>query len=453
MLSYANDRYLIESESNSLDNLIKDLTRKIETDDTNSFITFLSDSSIFKFGRPPRTLEGMAIAIKDNISTTQFDTTCASEMLRGYRPSYDATAVRRLRDAGAIIIGKTNMDEFAMGCASRNSAFGAVSHPVFDDHSPGGSSGGSAAAVAGGMCHAALGSDSGGSVRQPASLCGVCGFRPTYGRLSRYGLIAFASSLDQIGIIAPDMDTIQRVFDVIKGHDENDLTSLFKSINFQSFNMCDLRIGYIPVDNQICSPVIAMAYENAINNIMKNNDCSQIHDNINTYALPAYHIISAAEASSNLARYDGIRFGGSSSPYDSEFYELIRTRRFGDEVKRRIMLGTYALSQGYASRYFHKAQAVRRMISDIYIKVFREHDIIISPTVPIETIKNCDSNNNVNIYNSDYYTAGPSLAGLPAVTIPIDSGRGFAGLQIIGTRMSDEVLLETAKNILEIVSA
>jgi aspartyl-tRNA(Asn)/glutamyl-tRNA(Gln) amidotransferase subunit A len=341
------------------------------------------------------------------------------------------------------------MDEFAMGCTSEYSAFGPAKHPLLEGLSPGGSSGGSAAAVRGGMAHAALGSDTGGSVRQPAALCGVCGFRPTYGRISRYGLIAFASSLDQIGIIAPEIETIALIFDNIKGKDSKDASSVDDPV--KSSPISSPKFAYLTPDD-ICTPEIMHSYTNAISSVNKAFECERHHLNYQKFALPAYHIISSAEASSNLARYDGRRFGAPNT--SAREINKFRAENFGPEVKRRIMLGTFVLSEGYSDRFFTKAQKVRRIISSEYYNCFNHFDYLLTPTVPFEKIESgIGKKSRIDTYHSDYYTAGPSLAGLPAATIPIDStSEIFSGLQIVGPKGSDEELLKTASQISKIVS-
>jgi aspartyl-tRNA(Asn)/glutamyl-tRNA(Gln) amidotransferase subunit A len=443
MLNYNSDRNSYASGKLPPAEYISKIINQIRRDEKNIFISspFVPPDNLNFDNKLP--LSGMALAVKDNISTMDFPTTCASEILRDFTPVYNATAIDNIKTAGAIIVGKTNMDEFAMGCTSEFSAFGAVAHPDNRNQSPGGSSGGSAAAVRSGIVHAALGSDTGGSVRQPAALCGVCGFKPTYGRISRHGLIAFASSLDQIGIIAPDIQSIEKIFDIIKGRDENDATTI-NDIYESGYSGTDsIKIGFLHPDGGLCSAEIMHTYTNAISRISCEFECEKVELRFLKYSLPAYHIISSAEASSNLSRYDGRRFGKKPDNHDFINY---RTKNFGREVKRRIMLGAFVLSEGYSDKYFTKAQKVRRKISDEYSNLFAAYDCILTPTVPFDIIPQYGiARSRINAYYSDYYTSGPSLAGLPAITIPI-GGDIYSGLQLIGPQMADERLLETAEN-------
>lgn len=401
-------------------------------------------------------LAGIPIAIKDNICTEGIKTTCASRMLADFIPPYDATVVKRLKDAGAIIVGKTNMDEFAMGSSTENSAYKVTKNPWKLDRVPGGSSGGSAAAVAAGMAFMALGSDTGGSIRQPASFCGVVGLKPTYGLVSRYGLIAFASSLDQIGPITKSVKDCAMTLDVIQGKDPLDKTTVDHK---QSGSYLDeihkgikgLKIAmpkeFFPesLDSQISSEIMESIY------MLKSlgASISEVSLPITEEGLSAYYVISSAEASSNLARFDGIKYGYRAKDYEGieELMENTRSEAFGKEVKRRIMLGTYTLTSGYYDAYYSKAQKVREKIKQQFKSIFCEYDLIISPTSPVLPFHIGEKiGNPLDMYLSDIYTISANLAGLPALSLPC----GFCqeglpiGLQIIGEPFSESKIFRAA---------
>ncbi len=385
-------------------------------------------------------LTGIPLSVKDNICTDGIKTTCASKMLADFVPCYDATAVDRLKKAGAVILGKTNMDEFAMGGSSQTSYFGGVKNPFDTSRVPGGSSGGAAAGVAGGMCAGAIGSDTGGSVRQPASFCGVTGLKPTYGAVSRYGLIAFASSLDQIGVIANSADDCAVILSQIAGYDENDSTSRKNSIDYNAeVNVKGLKIG-IPkeffadgIDDDVKTAVLKAA------DLYKNMGAELIDVSLPglKYAVSAYYLISSAEAASNLSRYDGIKFGYRSEK-GASFNEVISNTRgeaFGDEVKRRILLGNYALSSGYYDAYYNKASKIRTKIRAEYNDIFEKCDFIITPTAPAAAYKiGSVENDPVKMYLADICTVTVNIAGLPAISTPCgytDGGMPI-GMSIIG---------------------
>jgi aspartyl-tRNA(Asn)/glutamyl-tRNA(Gln) amidotransferase subunit A len=374
-------------------------------------------------GRP---LFGVPIAVKDNICTRGIPTTCASKILEGYRPPYDATAVVRLKAAGAVIIGKTNMDEFAMGSSTENSGYHVTRNPWNEEYVPGGSSGGSAAAVAAGMALAALGSDTGGSVRQPASLCGVVGLKGTYGRVSRYGLVAFASSLDQIGPLARDVRDCSTVMEVIAGHDDRDATSIpgpapdLRASLEKGFE--GLRIA-APRDLENWK-IDDSVKEIAIKTI---RDLEKAHIRVERVDLPStdisiasYYILANAEASSNLARYDGVKYGlRSSSESLARMYEETRGAGFGDEVKRRILLGTYVLSAGYYDAYYAKAQKVRSLICSGFTKIFEGCDLIVLPTSPAPAFRLGEKlDDPITMYLTDVFTTQANIGGLPAISVP-----------------------------------
>lgn len=407
-----------------------------------------------------RPLEGMIIALKDNISTAGLRTTCASRMLENYIPLRDASVVRSLHERGAIVIGKTNMDEFAMGSSNENSVFGAVAHPLNAEYVPGGSSGGSAVAVAAGMAHAALGTDTGGSVRQPAAFCGVVGFKPSYGRISRSGVVAFASSFDQIGIFAPDVYSTTRIFDAVSGCDRHDSTTADLP-PAQSFNAVrqslpeHFTVAVLP-DEQLegCDEDIMRVYRRSLE-IWRSAGAKIMTVTIphSEAWIPAYYVLATAEASSNLARFDGIRYGCRAIGDYDDITMASRSKGFGDEVKRRIMLGTYVLSSGYYDSYFGKAQRARRLIYDGYTSIFEKADVLFLPTTPTPAFRRGEKiNDPVAMYLSDYFTVSANLAGIPAISIPAGESKGGmpVGMQLQASRYDDERLLRFARHFHEL---
>ncbi len=403
-------------------------------------------------GLPP--LAGVPIAVKDVISTKGIRTTCGSKILEHYIPPYDATAVERLEEAGAVILGKTNCDEFAMGSSNENSAYGPVRNPIAPDRVPGGSSGGSAAAVAGGLAVVALGTDTGGSIRQPGAYCGIPALMPTYGRVSRYGLIAFASSLDRIGPFATTPDDAAAVMSIIAGGDENDSTSAPVPVGDYAADIAKpiegVRIG-VPedyfgegLDSEVREKVQAGIA------LLERLGCRRIplHMPHTDYAIATYYIIATAEASSNLARYDGVRYGvrvpGATL---AEMYRKTRERGFGAEVKRRIMLGTYALSAGYYDAYYLRAQKVRSLIARDFSDAFQKVDAIVTPTTPTPAFRLGEKTADpLQMYLADIYTVTGSLAGVPGISIP--TGKTKAGLpvgmQIFGRHFAEGPVLQLA---------
>lgn len=396
-------------------------------------------------------LAGIPLAVKDLILVEGVKCTAGSKILANYIAPYDATAIKRLKKAGAVIIGKTNLDEFGMGCSGENSGFGLTRNPSDLSRVPGGSSSGSAAALASDQCIYALGTDTGGSVRQPASLCGVVGLKPTYGRVSRYGLIAFASSLDQIGPITKTAEDAQIVFEVIEGQDEMDSTSLNPLVpNTPKTDAKGLKIG-LPKEYFVkgIDPQVEKIVREAVSQYEKMGakiiEISLPHAE---YALAAYYIIMPVEASANLARYDGIKYGLSERMGDLlEGYLKTRQRGFGDEVRRRIMLGTYALSSGYYEAYYLKAQKVRTLIKEDFIRAFEKVDVLMTPTSPTTAFKIGEKiDDPVSMYLADVYTASANLAGLPAISIPCGQINKLpVGLQIIGKQFDDEKILKIAQ--------
>jgi aspartyl-tRNA(Asn)/glutamyl-tRNA(Gln) amidotransferase subunit A len=401
---------------------------------------------------PP--LAGVPIAVKDVISTRGVRTTCGSKMLETYVPPYDATAVERLERAGAVVLGKTNCDEFAMGSSNENSAYGAVRNPVATDRVPGGSSGGSAAAVAAGLAVAALGTDTGGSIRQPASFCGTPGLMPSYGRVSRYGLIAFASSLDKIGPFTANIEDAAAVMAVIAGHDPNDSTSADLPVEDYAAAIkqpvAGMRIG-VPEDyfGAGLDPEVQQKVQGGIA-ALERLGCKRVPLQMphTDYAIAAYYIIATAEASSNLARYDGVRYG-LRVPGKTliEMYRKTREKGFGPEVKRRIMLGTYALSAGYYDAYYLRAQKVRALIARDFSDAFQKVDVIVTPTAPTPAFRLGEkSSDPLQMYLADIYTVTGSLAGVPGISVPCgltESGLPV-GMQIFGRHFREGTVLQIA---------
>lgn len=398
---------------------------------------------------------GVPIAIKDNICTNGVTTTCSSKMLENFVPFYNATVMERLEDEGAIVIGKTNMDEFAMGSSTENSAIKKTKNPWDLERVPGGSSGGSAAAVAADMAPCALGTDTGGSIRQPASFCSVVGLKPTYGLVSRYGVVAYASSLDQVGPLTKSVEDAALLLNVIAGKDSKDTTSadLAKKDYLKSMvnNIQGKKIG-VPknfVSDGLNSEVKA-AYENALT-VLKEQGAQIVIIELNyaKYSLATYYIIATAEASSNLGRYDGIRYGHRAKEFSSldELYVKSRTEGFGDEVKRRIMLGTYVLSSGYYDAYYKRGQQVRTLIIEDFKRAFETCDAIVVPTTPNTSFKFGEKTSNpIEMYLEDIYTVPVNIAGLPGISVPggFDKNGMPIGIQFIAKAFDEENLLQIA---------
>lgn len=441
------------------------LARIDEADDKlNAFITVNREEALrqakkidreISRGRKILPLTGIPIAIKDLICIKGMKTTCASRTLDNFYPPYDATVIEKMREAGVIFIGKTNMDEFAMGSSTENSCFGPTRNPLNPDTVPGGSSGGSAAAVAAGEATLALGSDTGGSIRQPAAFCGVVGLKPTYGLVSRFGLVAFASSLDQIGPITRDVKDCALLMNLICGHDPRDSTSVAtNTLDYTDSLLNDdvqgVKIG-IPIEyfGEGVDEEVAAAISRAAELLGKRGAIVEKVSLPHTeYAVATYYLIATAEASSNLARYDGVGYGQrEKSDNVLEMYEKTREAGFGDEVKRRIMLGTYVLSAGYYETYYLKAQQVRALIRDDFTKAFQEFDCLLAPVSPTTAFKVGEKiDDPLKMYLSDIFTIPVNLAGLPAISIPcgFDSSGGAIGLQLIARAFNEEILLRIA---------
>ena len=440
------------------------LARISEVDSrVNAFITIEAEKALERAqlldariagGEGPLPLAGVPVAVKDNICTRGLRTTCGSKILQSYVPPFDATAVARIERAGGLVIGKTNCDEFAMGSSTENSSFQPTRNPYDLDRVPGGSSGGSAVAVGAGMVPLALGSETGGSVRQPASFCNVVGLKPTYGRISRYGLIAFASSLDCIGAFAHSLPDLALLLGIVSGQDDRDATSARDPVPDYGSELTEtvrgLRVG-IPEEffGQGIDPKVRSVIEEGIRNVEKLG-CAIEHISLPhyDYAVADYYIIAPAEASSNLARYDGVRYGFRSSDAAtlSEMYRGTRSGGFGAEVKRRIMIGTYALSSGYYDAYYLRAMRVRTLIKQDYEEAFRKVDAILTPVSPTAAFKIGERvNDPLAMYLSDVYTVTANLVGFPALSVPCGFTDGLpVGLQIIGPHFEEATVLRLA---------
>jgi aspartyl-tRNA(Asn)/glutamyl-tRNA(Gln) amidotransferase subunit A len=459
-------RRALEAKQISARELTKDFYTRIERENQrlNAFLALSperayaqADAIDAKIARgellPP--LAGVPTALKDVLSTRGTETTAGSKILKGYVPPYDATAIERLDRAGAIFLGKTNCDEFAMGSSNENSAFGPVHNPVALDRVPGGSSGGSAAAVAAGLAVVALGTDTGGSIRQPGALCGVPAMMPTYGRVSRYGLIAFASSLDRIGPFARTVEDVARVMEVIAGRDPLDATSAGHPVPAYSAELDapvkGLRLG-IPAEyfGEGLDSAVRQKVEAGIARL-RDLGCvpTPIAMRHTAYAIPTYYLIATAEASSNLARFDGVRYGlRVAGATLGEMYRKTRGAGFGPEVKRRIMLGTYALSAGYFEAYYLKAQKVRALIKSDFDRAYQQVDLILTPTSPVTAFRLGERTADpLSMYLADIYTVTGSLAGVTAISVPCGKVGGTlpVGLQIIGPHFEEGRVLRLAR--------
>ncbi|MBL7070641.1 MAG: Asp-tRNA(Asn)/Glu-tRNA(Gln) amidotransferase subunit GatA [Candidatus Omnitrophica bacterium] len=453
---------LIESvkrgKINSSD-IIKDVLKRIKDVDSkiNAFAHLNSAEDLFKNaeGKKSGRLAGIPVALKDNLCENDRLTTCSSKILSGFKPPYSATVVKKLEDEGAIILGKTNMDEFAFGSSCETSCYGTTRNPWDTKRIPGGSSGGSAAAVAADEAVMALGSDTGGSIRQPAALCGVVGMKPTYGRVSRYGLIAFASSLDQIGPITKDVSDCALLLSVISGHDESDSTSADMPVpdytDFLGSEIRGMRAG-VPKEYFVegSDPEVEKSVRKAIETFRGMGvEIVELDLPHTKYAVGTYYIIASAEASSNLSRFDGVQYGhrSSSSKDIIDLYSATRSEGFGDEAKRRIMLGAYVLSSGYYDAYYLKASKVRTKIKEDFDNAFKKCDVILTPTSPTPAFKAGEKMNDpLNMYLSDVYTIPANLAGIPAVSVPCGFTKSGLpiGLQIIAQAFREDNIIKAA---------
>lgn len=457
---------LIKAGKLSLTDNVKHFLKNIDDQkDLNAFNFVFRDEAIEKAKEVEQKIKnnsagklaGMVIAIKDVLAYKGHPLTCSSNILKNFTSLYTATAVQKLIDEDAIIIGKTNCDEFAMGSSNENSAFGNVLNPVDKTRVPGGSSGGSAVAVAANLCDVSLGTDTGGSIRQPAAFCGVYGFKPTYGRVSRFGLTAFASSFDTIGPFTKNVEDAALVMEVISAKDDNDSTSVDKIVPDFLASLKDERKFKIGIPKEYFADGLDGEIKTAVLNVadklkLENYFVKEVSLPKTEYTIAAYYILTTAEASSNLARFDGARYGIRSKDFNdlNEMYVNTRVEGLGKEVKRRIMLGTYVLSTGYYDAYYRKAQKVRRLIKEDFDNVFKQVDLLITPTTPTTAFKLGEkSDDPLKMYLSDIYTTSANLAGLPGISIPI--GRNSEdmpiGLQILSQQFDEEKILQLAKHI------
>ena len=444
--------------------LTKQYLARIEKADAQigSYITVCPDEALAAAGKADERiargeatlLTGIPVGIKDNICTEGIKTTCASKMLYNFVPPYDATVTKRLKNEGAVILGKLNMDEFAMGSSTESSYFKKTKNPYDLTRVPGGSSGGSAASVSADLAPYALGSDTGGSIRQPAAFCGNVGLKPTYGLVSRFGLIAFASSLDQIGSFTKDVTDCAIVLNAIAGYDKMDSTSVdADKTDYTKALGLPLKGMKIGVPKQYLESGIQTEIREAVENAIKvyemlGAECEECSLPLSKFALPAYYLISSAEASSNLARFDGIKYGYRAEEYHglTDLYEKTRSEGFGEEVKRRIMLGTYALSSGYYDAYYKKAQQVRGLIKRDFAACFEKYDVLLTPTTPTTAYKFGEKSDPVAMYMGDICTVAVNIAGLPAISIPagLDKKGMPIGIQLIANSFDERKLLTAA---------
>ena len=428
----------------------------IENSNNNAIIKVTRDEAINaarKLNGHPGPLAGVPIAIKDNISTKGMETTCGSRILSGYVPPYDAHVIERLKVAGAIVVGKANMDEFAMGTSTESSYYGPTLNPWDPECVPGGSSGGSAATVAAGEVPLALGSDTGGSVRCPASYCGVVGLKPTYGVISRYGLISYANSLEQIGPIASNVEDMTMLFNVIAGHDPRDSTSVPGEKDYTNALVNDVEGLKIGVPKEYFGEGTDLAVKKSIWDAVHTLESlgaswKEVEMPHTKYALAAYYVIAMSEASSNLARFDGMRYGlRLEKDHDwHTTYSEIRAAGFGEEVKRRILLGTYALSAGYMDKYYLKALKVRTLVKQDFERALKDNDVLIAPTMPAPAFKLGEKiNDPLTLYLADVNTVPINLAGVPSISLPCGFSDGLPiGLQIMGRHFDEETIIRTA---------
>jgi aspartyl-tRNA(Asn)/glutamyl-tRNA(Gln) amidotransferase subunit A len=453
----------LESKQVSAAELVEESLRRIEAaDELGAFLSTADSERLLadarriddarQGGEAVSPFAGIPVAVKDNIAVEGERLTCGSRILEGYVPPYSATAVERLRDAGLLIVGKTNMDEFGFGSSTENSAFKPTRNPRDPDRVPGGTSGGSAAAVAAGLVPWALGSDTGGSVRQPASLCGVVGFRPSYGRVSRYGLVAYASSMDQIGSLANTVDDAAALFSIVMGPDPCDSTCLPERMPDPASELPSLTIG-IPDEYRAgdSDPAVLAVLDRTVEAIERLGwKATSVSLPLTEYALPAYYLISSVEASSNLGRYDGVRYGRRSAAAGSwlEMLAETRTEGFGREAKRRIMLGTFASSFGYYDEFYNKARRVRTKVSAEFASAFERVDLILSPVSPTTAWPLGEKlENPLDMYLSDVFSVPASLAGIPALVIPGgDDEAGLpVGMQLAGPALGDDLVLGASR--------
>ncbi|MEA3560894.1 MAG: Asp-tRNA(Asn)/Glu-tRNA(Gln) amidotransferase subunit GatA [Candidatus Omnitrophota bacterium] len=451
----------IEKKEVSCEEVTRDVFRQIEKfdKDINAYVFLdkqeaLKQADVLKKEKPKNSLCGIPVAVKDNICAKHKPTTCSSRILSGFKPPYDASVIGKLKASRAIFVGKTNMDEFAFGSSTETSCFGPTRNPWNLKTIPGGSSGGSAAAVSADETILAIGSDTGGSIRQPAAMCGVVGLKPTYGRISRFGLIAFASSLDQIGTITKDVEDAALFLTVIAGYDHHDSTSVNLAVpDYTKSFQRDIKGLKIAVPREYFGPGIDREVKNSVQKAIEvlsglGAECEEVMLPHTEYALSVYYILAPAEASSNLARYDGIQYGYRAEKKNLlDTYFDTRRQGFGQEVKRRIILGTYALSSGYYEAYYLKAQKVRTLIKDDFDKIFSRYDLILTPTSPTAAFNIGEKiDDPLKMYLSDILTIPVNLAGLPAISVPCGfTASGLpVGLQIIAKPFNEEAIFKCA---------
>ena len=440
----------LELNKDELKEIKKDINNKAKESNIGAYIEQFTNTDLSESG------EGVPIAIKDNINVKDWEITCSSKILRGYISPYNATVIDKLLANGLSPFGRTNMDEFAMGSTTATSQYGKTLNPIDNTKVPGGSSGGSAAAVSAGLAIAALGSDTGGSIRQPAAFCGVVGMKPTYGRVSRFGLAAYSSSLDQIGPITQNVEDAKILYNIISGYDKNDSTSANIDYTPIEFNE-NRKLKIAVIDNYIneASEEVKKAIWNSVDALEKEGH-TIIHKELmnNKIDIATYYIVATAEASSNLSRYDGMRYGNRIEGKDlKETYELTRAQ-FGEEVKRRIMLGTFVLSSGYYDAYYLKAQKVRHLIKEEYDKILEEADLIIMPVAPTTAFEFGANKTPLEMYLEDIYTVSVNLSGNPAISLPIarDKNNLPIALQMIGKHFDEQSVFDGGKILENIVN-
>jgi len=432
-------------DSDGIKKLRDDLTSKINESNIGAYVEQLTSTEISQTGA------GIPIAIKDNINVKNWEITCSSNILKGYKSPYNATVINNLENAGLSAFGRANMDEFAMGSSTESSCYGKTLNPVDNTKVPGGSSGGSAAAVAGGIAIAALGTDTGGSIRQPAAYCGVVGMKPTYGRVSRYGITAYSSSLDQCGPITQNVEDAAILYDIISGHDKMDSTSA--NVEYEAVAPkldSDRKLTIAVIDNFVeqASPAIQEGFKKAVK-ALEDAGHNIVHKTMldTDKILSSYYIVATAEASANLSRFDGVRYGNRKGEGGlKDMYVQTKSQGFGEEVQKRIMLGSFVLSSGYYDAYYIKAQKVRHLIKDEYEAIFNDADLILSPVAPTTAPKFGSFKTSLEMYLSDIYTISVNLAGLPAISLPVDKDEDGmpVGLQLIGKAYDEQTVFDGA---------
>lgn len=463
--SFSEINQLLIQDQLNLEDICKYYIQKIEHSSTNSFIEIFKESALKKASevndkiknKNQGALAGMIIGIKDNICYKDHEVTASSKMLNGFNSVFNATAVRRLLEEDAIIIGRLNCDEFAMGSSNENSFYGPVKHHLDETRVPGGSSGGSAVAVAEGLCMASLGSDTGGSIRQPASFCGVIGMKPSYGRISRNGLLAYASSFDQIGVFTTHIEDACLLTHIMSGKDEFDSTLASVETHLKKIEPLNNKMAIgIPkdyLDFKSLDPEIKIKTESVIEKLKRDgHQINYINFPFIKHLVPCYYVLTTAEASSNLARYDGAHFGFRSENANdiNSTYELSRTEGFGLEVKRRIMLGNFVLSSGYYDAYFTKAQKVRKLIKEATEQMLKENDILLFPTTPTTAFKIGEINDPIQMYLQDIFTVHANIVGVPAVSLPMGqhSNNLPFGVQLMSSTFKEDLLYSASQYIL-----